>query len=415
MSSKTKISSSLFSVEKIRKDFPILSHFVNKKPMVYFDNGATTHKPIQVVNRIQKYYTQENSNIHRGVHTLSLQATELFENSREALRQYINASNANEIIFTSGTTESINLLASSFGKKFIHKGDEIIISEMEHHSNILPWQELCVEKQATLKVIPVSESGEIDINDFEKLISEKTKLISITHVSNTLGTVNPIKEITALAHRYGIPVLIDGAQSVPHLKIDVQEIDCDFFCFSAHKMYGPTGVGVLYGKEKWLNELPPYKTGGGTIKTVSFNKTEYADSPLKFEAGTPNIAGVVGFSAALEYICNLGIENISAHENALMHYATEKLTSIRNLKIIGNAPNKAGVISFVVEGAHPFDVGTILDQQGIAVRTGHHCTQPLMQRYGIQGTVRISFGVYNTKDEVDFLISGIEKAVKMLL
>ncbi len=383
--------------------------------MVYFDNGATTHKPIQVVNRIQKYYTQENSNIHRGVHTLSLQATELFENTREALRQYINASNANEIIFTSGTTESINLLASSFGKKFIHKGDEIIISEMEHHSNILPWQELCVEKQATLKVIPVSESGEIDINDFEKQISEKTKLISITHVSNTLGTINPIKEITALAHRYGIPVLIDGAQSVPHLKIDVQEIDCDFFCFSAHKMYGPTGVGVLYGKEKWLNELPTYKTGGGTIKTVSFNKTEYADSPLKFEAGTPNIAGVVGFSAALEYICNLGIENISAHENALMHYATEKLTSIRNLKIIGNAQNKAGVISFVVEGAHPFDVGTILDQQGIAVRTGHHCTQPLMQRYGIQGTVRISFGVYNTKDEVDFLISGIEKAVKMLL
>ncbi|NUM51854.1 MAG: cysteine desulfurase [Flavobacteriales bacterium] len=415
MPNRNKLHIAPFNVEKIRKDFPILSHFVNKKPLVYFDNGATTHKPQQVISRIQKFYTFENSNIHRGVHALSRQATDVFENARKTVQQFINAAHSHEIIFTSGTTESINLVASSFGKKFITSGDEILISEMEHHSNILPWQMLCKEKGAILKVIPVLENGELNIDICKTLFSEKTKLLSITHVSNTLGSINPVKEIITLAHKYNVPVLLDGAQSVPHLKIDVQDLDCDFFCFSAHKMYGPTGIGVLYGKKKWLNELPPYQTGGGTIKTVSFNETEYADLPLKFEAGTPHIAGVVGLEEAIQYIENIGIKNISAYENLLLLYATEQLKKIIGLKIIGEAEKKAGVISFIIEGTHPFDIGTILDQQGIAVRTGHHCTQPLMQKFGISGTVRVSLALYNTKEEVDFLISGIQKAVKMLL
>ncbi|GIK69836.1 MAG: cysteine desulfurase [Bacteroidetes bacterium] len=415
MPNKSKPHIAPYNVEKIRKDFPILSHFVNKKPLVYFDNGATTHKPQQVISRIQRFYTFENSNIHRGVHALSRQATDVFENARKTVQQFINAAHSQEIIFTSGTTESINLVASSFGKKFITSGDEILISEMEHHSNILPWQMLCKEKGAILKVIPVLENGELNTDKLITLFSERTKLVSITHVSNALGSINPVKEIIALAQKYNVPVLIDGAQSVPHLKIDVLDLDCDFFCFSAHKMYGPTGIGVLYGKEKWLNELPPYQTGGGTIKTVSFHETEYADLPLKFEAGTPHIAGVVGLEEAIQYVEKIGIKNISAYENFLLIYATEQLKKINRLKIIGEAEKKAGVISFVIEGTHPFDVGTILDQQGIAVRTGHHCTQPLMQKFGISGTVRVSLAMYNTKEEIDFLISGIQKAVKMLL
>lgn len=415
MPNKSKPHIAPYNVEKIRKDFPILSHFVNKKPLVYFDNGATTHKPQQVISRIQRFYTFENSNIHRGVHALSRQATDVFENARKTVQQFINAAHSQEIIFTSGTTESINLVASSFGKKFITSGDEILISEMEHHSNILPWQMLCKEKGAILKVIPVLENGELNTDKLITLFSERTKLVSITHVSNALGSINPVKEIIALAQKYNVPVLIDGAQSVPHLKIDVLDLDCDFFCFSAHKMYGPTGIGVLYGKEKWLNELPPYQTGGGTIKTVSFHETEYADLPLKFEAGTPHIAGVVGLEEAIQYVEKIGIKNISAYENFLLIYATEQQKKINRLKIIGEAEKKAGVISFVIEGTHPFDVGTILDQQGIAVRTGHHCTQPLMQKFGISGTVRVSLAMYNTKEEIDFLISGIQKAVKMLL
>lgn len=415
MPNKSKPHIAPYNVEKIRKYFPILSHFVNKKPLVYFDNGATTHKPQQVISRIQRFYTFENSNIHRGVHALSRQATDVFENARKTVQQFINAAHSQEIIFTSGTTESINLVASSFGKKFITSGDEILISEMEHHSNILPWQMLCKEKGAILKVIPVLENGELNTDKLITLFSERTKLVSITHVSNALGSINPVKEIIALAQKYNVPVLIDGAQSVPHLKIDVLDLDCDFFCFSAHKMYGPTGIGVLYGKEKWLNELPPYQTGGGTIKTVSFHETEYADLPLKFEAGTPHIAGVVGLEEAIQYVEKIGIKNISAYENFLLIYATEQLKKINRLKIIGEAEKKAGVISFVIEGTHPFDVGTILDQQGIAVRTGHHCTQPLMQKFGISGTVRVSLAMYNTKEEIDFLISGIQKAVKMLL
>ncbi len=408
------IKDRVFDVVSVRESFPILSKKVNGKTLVYLDSGATAQKPQTVIDAVDNYYRNQNSNIHRGVHTLSQDVTVAYENARATIQNYLNAKYPHEIIFTSGTTESINLVASSLGKKFVQAGDEIIISAMEHHSNILPWQVVCEEKGAVLKVIPISEKGEILLEEYKKLLSSKTKMVAITHISNTLGTINPVKQIVELAHEKGIPVLIDGAQAVPHQKVDVQGLDADFYCFSGHKLFGPTGVGILYGKEKWLNELPPYKVGGGTIKTVTFEKTVYADLPLKFEAGTPHIAGGIGLAAAIDYVNSIGLENIKEYEKELLHYATEKLSAISGLKIIGNAKEKASVISFVIEGLHPLDIGTILDKLGIAVRTGHHCTQPLMEFYCIPGTVRASFAFYNTKEEIDLLIAGIEKAVKML-
>jgi cysteine desulfurase / selenocysteine lyase len=411
--SKTTYKTTI-NIEKIRADFPILSLKVNGKPLIYFDNGATSQKPVQVIEAIDHYYREQNANIHRGVHTLSQEITVAYENAREVIQKHLNAESSTEIIFTAGTTASINLVASSFGKKFISAGDEIIISAMEHHSNILPWQQLCEEKAAILKVIPLNSEGELLMDEYRKLISEKTRIVAITHISNTLGTINPIKEIIEIAHSKNIPVLVDGAQAVPHLNVDVRDLDADFYCFSAHKLFGPTGVGILYGKRKWLNEMPPYQVGGGTIKTVSFEKTEYADLPLKFEAGTPHIEGGIGLAAAINYINAIGLENIALYEHDLLVYATEQLQKINGLRIIGTAKNKASVVSFVVDGMHAFDIGTILDQLGIAVRTGHHCTQPLMAHYCIQGTVRAAFAFYNTKEEIDEFVKGLERAIKML-
>ncbi len=403
-----------FDFEIVRNDFPILTRTVNNKPLVYFDNGATTQKPNAVIEAIENYYKFQNANIHRGVHTLSQEITLAYEEARKVVQNHLNAEHAHEIIFTKGTTDAINLVAYSFGKKYIHAGDEIIISAMEHHSNIIPWQQLCEDKNATLKVIQINELGEIDLEDYKKLISENTKLIALTHVSNTLGTINPIKEMIATAHQLNIPVLIDGAQAVPHMKVNVLDLGADFYCFGAHKLFGPTGVGVLYGKEKWLNEMPPYQTGGGVIKTVSFEKTTFAPLPLKFEAGTPNIAGGIGLAAAINYVNKLGLENIALYEHELLEYATKKLSEIDGLKIIGTAKQKVGVISFVVAGLHPFDIGVILDKQGIAVRTGHHCTQPLMAIYGVPGTVRISFAFYNAIQEIDAFVKALNKAIQML-
>ncbi|RTZ04867.1 cysteine desulfurase [Flavobacterium bomense] len=404
----------LFDVHKIRKDFPILSRMVNNKPLIYFDNGATTQKPQQVIDALIKYYTVQNANIHRGVHRMSQDVTDEYENARITVQKHIGAKQEHEIIFTSGTTDSINFIATAFGKKYVNAGDEIVVSEMEHHSNILPWQQLCEEKNAVLKVIPITDSGELCMDEYKKLLSAKTKLIAITHVSNTLGTVNPVKEMIAIAHSKNIPVLVDGAQSIPHIKVDVQDLDADFYCFSGHKVYAPTGVGILYGKEEWLNKLPNYQVGGGTIKTVSFDKSEYAESPLRFEAGTPNIEGGIGLAVALDYINVLGLENIATYEHELLGYATEKLSAIDNLRIIGTAKEKASVISFVVDGIHPLDLGMLLDAQGIAVRTGHHCTQPLMAHYQIPGTVRASFSFYNTKEEIDVFANAIVKSIKRI-
>ena len=401
-------------IEKIRADFPILSRKVNGKPLIYFDNGATSQKPQSVIDVLVNYYTNDNANIHRGVHTLSQQITIAYENARATIQKHLNAGHPHEIIFTKGTTDSINLAAASFGKKFISKGDEIIISVTEHHSNILPWQVLCEEKGAVLKVIPINDAGELKMDEYKKLLSTKTKIVAIAHISNTLGTINPIKEIIELAHAKNIPVLVDGAQAVAHSAVDVRDLDCDFYCFSGHKIFGPTGVGILYGKEKWLNEMPPYQVGGGTIKTVSFEKTEYADLPLKFEAGTPHIEGGIGLAAAIDYINAVGLDNVSAYEHELLLYATDALQKMEGLKIIGTAKEKASVISFVVKGLHPFDIGTLLDQFGIAVRTGHHCTQPLVKHYSIQGTVRVSFAFYNTIQEIDEFIKALERAIKML-
>jgi cysteine desulfurase/selenocysteine lyase len=414
METTKTISKTNINLEKVRADFPILSRKVNGKPLVYFDNGATAQKPQQVIDAINHYYTYENANIHRGVHTLSRDITIAYENARTTIQKHLNATNPYEIIFTKGTTDSINLVASSFAKKFIGEGDEIIISAMEHHSNILPWQQACEEKGAVLKVIPINNDGELLMDEYEKLLSKKTKIVAITHVSNTLGTINPVKEIITLAHKKNIPVLIDGAQAVPHLNVDVQDLDCDFYCFSAHKLFGPTGVGILYGKEKWLNQMPPYQVGGGTIKTVSFEKTEYADLPLKFEAGTPHIAGGIGLAVAINYVNTIGLDTIATYEHELLEYATQAIKKINGVKIIGNAKVKASVLSFVVEGIHPFDIGTILDQLGIAVRTGHHCTQPLMSFYCVPGTIRVSFAFYNTTEEIDIFIKGLEKAISML-
>jgi cysteine desulfurase/selenocysteine lyase len=382
--------------------------------LVYFDSGATSQKPQSVIDAIVDYYSNFNSNIHRGVHTLSQEATEHYEAARTYVQKYIAASASDEIIFTRGTTESINLVANGIGETIIQENDEILISAMEHHSNILPWQEVCNRKNAKLKVIPINQNGELILDTFHQLLTSKTKFIALTHVSNTLGTINPIKEIIKIAHAKDIQVLIDGAQAIPHLKVDVQNFDCDYYVFSGHKVYAPTGIGVLFGKKNLLNKLPVYQSGGGTIKSVSFDKTEYAESPLKFEAGTPNIEGAIGLAAALQYIEKIGITTICKHEERLLHYATNELKKIEGLTIYGNAKEKAGVLSFNLHNIHPFDVGTLLDKQGIAVRTGHHCTQPLMQFYGIPGTIRVSFAAYNSISEIDLLTEGIKKAKKML-
>lgn len=405
---------SKIDVEKIRKDFPILSRKIHGKPLIYFDNAASSQKPKQVINCIDKYYSEEHSNVHRGVHYLSSAATEKYESVRESVRKFINAAFSHEIIFTKGTTDSINLVAFSFGKKFIGKGDEVIISAMEHHSNIVPWQMICEEKDARLRIIPINDSGEIIMEEFEKLLNARSRIVAINHISNTLGTVNPVKKIIEKAHAAGVPVLIDGAQAVPHFQIDVQKLDADFYAFSSHKMFGPTGIGVLYGKEKFLEAMPPYQGGGDMIKNVTFEKTLYNTLPFKFEAGTPHIAGVMGLGAAIDYLEETGLNNISQYESELLDYATQKMSAMNGLKIIGTAEEKSAVISFLAGRAHPYDIGVILDQMGIAVRTGHHCTQPLMERFGIPGTVRASLAFYNTFEEIDELCIGIEKAKKML-
>lgn len=390
----------MYDIQKIREDFPILDREVYGKPLIYLDNGATTQKPRQVVEAITDEYYSVNANVHRGVHFLSQQATELHEASRETVRRFINARSSNEIVFTRGTTESINLLASSFADSQMKEGDEVIVSVMEHHSNIVPWQLQAARKGIVLKVIPMNDRGELLLDEYEKLFSERTKLVSFAHVSNVLGTVNPAKEMIATAHAHGVPVLIDGAQSVPHMKVDVQDLDADFFAFSGHKIYGPTGVGVLYGKEEWLDKLPPYQGGGEMIQSVSFEKTTFNELPFKFEAGTPDYIGTTALAKALDYVSAIGMENIAAHEHELTLYAMQRLKEINGMRIFGEAEHKSSVISFLVGNIHHLDMGTLLDRLGIAVRTGHHCAQPLMIRMGIEGTVRASFGLYNTKEEI---------------
>lgn len=403
----------MYDIQKIREDFPILSREVYGKPLIYLDNGATTQKPRCVVEAITNEYYSVNANVHRGVHFLSQQATELHEASRETVRRFINARNSNEIIFTRGTTESINLLASSFVDSQMKEGDEVIVSVMEHHSNIVPWQLQAARKGIVLKVIPMNDKGELLLEEYEKLFTERTKLVSIVHVGNVLGTVNPVKEMIATAHAHGVPVLVDGAQSVPHTKVDVQDLDADFFAFSGHKIYGPTGVGVLYGKEGWLDKLPPYQGGGEMIQNVSFEKTTFNELPFKFEAGTPDYIGTTALAKALDYVSAVGMENIAAYEHELTQYAMQRLKEIDGMRIFGEAENKSGVISFLVGNIHHLDMGTLLDRLGIAVRTGHHCAQPLMIRLGIEGTVRASLGMYNTKEEIDALAAGIERVSKM--
>lgn len=404
-----------YDIQKIRADFPILKREVNSKPLVYLDNGATTQKPQQVIDAIINYYVDMNSNVHRGVHYLSQISTDAFEVTRRKVQHFINAAHEHEIIITKGTTEGINIIAQCFGKAFIKAGDEIIISAMEHHSNIVPWQMLCEESGAVLKVIPMNERGELDIEAYRSLLSPKTKIVSVTYVSNALGTINPVREIIKAAHAQDVPVLLDAAQAVQHKKIDVQELDVDFLLFSGHKMYGPTGVGVLYGKEKWLNAIPPYQGGGDMIKEVTFEKTTYNDLPFKFEAGTPNIEAGIALAAAVDYLEEIGLDNIKRYEDDLLEYATAQLSQIEGLRIIGTAAEKSSVISFIIEGVHPYDVGVILDKLGIAVRTGHHCAQPVMDQFHIPGTVRASLAMYNTKEEVDVLVEGVQRAVRMLV
>lgn len=403
----------MYDIAKIREDFPILSRSVYGKPLIYLDNGATTQKPRCVVDAIAEEYYSVNANVHRGVHFLSQQATNLHEASRETVRKFINAGSTSEIVFTRGTTESINLVASSFTDAFMKEGDEVIVSVMEHHSNIVSWQLQAERKGIVLKVIPMNDKGELLMDEYEKLFTAKTKLVSVAHVSNVLGTINPVKQIVSIAHTHGVPALIDGAQSIPHLKVDVQDIDADFYVFSAHKIYGPTGIGVLYGKENLLDKLPPYQGGGEMIKNVSFEKTTFNELPFKFEAGTPDYIGTTAFAKALEYVSALGMDNIAAHEHELTVYAMQRLKEIPRMRIFGEAENKGGVISFLVGDIHHFDMGTLLDRLGIAVRTGHHCAEPLMRRLGIEGTVRASFGLYNTKEEVDALVAGIERVSRM--
>ena len=403
----------MYNLSDIRADFPILGRQVYGKPLVYLDNGATTQKPRMVVDAITEEYYSVNANVHRGVHYLSQEATRLHEASRERVRSFINASSANEIIFTRGTTEAINLLASSFGEAFLHEGDEVIVSTMEHHSNIVPWQLLEARKGIRLRVIPITDKGEICMDEYVKLFNEHTRLVSVMHVSNVLGTVNPIKEMIRIAHEHDVPFAVDGAQGVPHIKVDVQALDADFYAFSAHKIYGPTGIGVLYGKERWLDRMPPYQGGGEMIQTVSFERTTFNELPYKFEAGTPDYIGTTAFAHALDYVSALGIENIAAHEKALTDYALQQLRQIPGMRIIGEAEELGAVISFNVGDIHPSDLGTLLDRLGVAVRTGHHCAQPLMQRMGIPGTVRASFALYNTMEEVDALIAAVDRVRKM--
>lgn len=403
----------VMDLNKIREDFPILSRTVYNRPLVYLDNGATTQKPRCVVDAITDEYYSVNANVHRGVHFLSQQATELHEASRETVRRFINARSTNEIVFTRGTTESINLLAYSFGEAMMKEGDEVIISTMEHHSNIVPWQLLAERKGIRLRVIPITDEGELMMDEYERLFTEKTRLVSVMHVSNVLGTVNPVRRIIDIAHSHGVPVLIDGAQSTPHFAVDMQELDCDFFAFSGHKIYGPTGVGVLYGKEEWLDRLPPYQGGGEMIKNVSFEKTTFNELPYKFEAGTPDYVATHALAKALDYVSEIGMDNIQRHEQELTRYAMERMAEIPGMRFIGTAPEKDAVISFLVGDIHHLDMGTLLDRLGIAVRTGHHCAEPLMRRMGIEGTVRASFGLYNTKEEVDILVSGIDRVRKM--
>lgn len=403
-----------FSVSEIRNDFPILTTRIRGgKPLVYFDNAATTQKPRCVIDSQRQFYESENANIHRGVHALSELATEKYERSRERVRMFINARTTREIVFTRGTTEGINLVAATFGRTRIHEGDEVLISHLEHHSNIVPWQLLCQEKSAKLQVIPINERGELLLDEYEKLLNERTKLVAITYISNALGTITPVREIIRRAHARGIPVLVDAAQAMLHHTIDVQDLDVDFLAFSAHKMCGPTGVGVLYGKEELLESLPPYQSGGDMIRAVTFERTLFNELPYKFEAGTPNIAGVIGLGVAIEYLTQFDWNEIRAYQHDLLQYATSQLQSVDGVRILGTAQQKAGVISFLLEGVHPHDVGTILDEEGIAVRTGHHCAQPVMERFGVPATTRASFAFYNTKEEIDLLINGVQKVKKV--
>lgn len=404
-----------FDINKIRADFPILQRKVNGKPLVYFDNAATSQKPQQVLDAIQNYYVNLNSNVHRGVHTLSQTATDAYEEARRVVQRFLNAKSDVEINFTKGTTDSINLVAHGFGRKFVSEGDEIIISSLEHHSNIVPWQMLCEERGAKLRVIPINEKGEIVFEEYVKLLNEKTKLVSIVYISNSLGTINPVEKVIEEAHKVGAKVLLDSAQATPHQKVDVQALDCDFLVFSGHKVCGPTGTGILWGKQEILEEMLPYQGGGEMIKDVTFEKTTYNDLPFKFEAGTPNIAGGIVLAEALKYLESVGWENIARHEQELLNYGTEKLSEIEGLRIIGTSDKKASVISFIIEGIHPYDLGVILDKMGIAVRTGHHCCQPLMNIFKIEGTARASFSFYNTKEEIDSLVDGVKRAKKMLL
>ena len=403
----------MFDIQKIRAEFPILSRQVNGKPLVYFDNGATSQKPQVVIDAIATYYSEINANIHRGVHTLSQLATDAYEASRIKIQNHINAQFAHEVLFTSGTTHSVNLVANGFAS-ILKGGDEVVVSALEHHSNIVPWQMLCEKTGAVLKVIPMNEKGELVMADFDQLLSDKTKIVTVNHISNALGTINPIKYIIDNAHQFGAAVFIDGAQAVPHLKPNVQELDCDFYAFSGHKMCGPTGTGILYGKEVWLNKLPPYQGGGEMIKEVTFEKTTYAELPHKFEAGTPNIAGGIVLGAAVDYLNSIGFENIQKQELELLAYATEQLSAIEGLKIYGTAEAKTSVISFNIDGIHPYDIGTIVDKLGIAVRTGHHCAQPIMNFFEIPGTIRASFAFYNTKEEIDIMVEAVKKAKMML-
>ena len=407
-------SSVKFDVERIRKDFPVLDQTVHGKPLIYLDNAATSQKPLAVIEAEEHFYRHDCSNIHRGVHELSERATKSYEDARVTVQRFLNARDSKEIIFVRGTTEAINLVSNSFGRKNVKAGDEILITAMEHHSNIVPWQMLCEEKGAKLRVAPINDRGEVLFKEFEKLLGPKTRLVAVVHVSNVLGTINPVREMIEAAHRKNIPVLLDGAQAAPHLAVDVQDLDCDFYTLSGHKLYGPTGVGVLYGKADLLDAMPPYQGGGDMISSVTFEKTLYNSLPYKFEAGTPNIAAGIGLGAAIDYVKKIGMENISAYEDELLVYATEAISNISGLRIIGTAEKKAGVISFVMEGIHPHDVGTVLDQEGIAVRTGHHCAQPLMERFGIPATTRASLAFYNTKREIDALASGILKVKELL-
>jgi cysteine desulfurase/selenocysteine lyase len=403
----------MYDINKVREDFPILSRQIYGKPLVYFDNGATTQKPLCVLDAMRNEYLNVNANVHRGVHYLSQQATDLHEAARETVRKFINAPKVEEVIFTRGTTESLNLVVSSFGDRFLSEGDEVIVSVMEHHSNIVPWQLLAAKKGIAIKVIPMTDEGDVIMEEYEKLFNEKTRIVSITQVSNVLGTINPVKEMIRIAHEHEVPVMVDGAQSTPHMKVDVQDLDCDFFAFSGHKIYGPTGIGVLYGKEKWLDEMPPYQGGGEMIESVSFEKTTFEKLPFKFEAGTPDYVATHGLATALNYVTELGLDNIFAHEQELTRYAMEQMKEIPGMRLFGTSQHKDAVISFLVGDIHHLDMGTLLDRLGIAVRTGHHCAEPLMHRLGISGTVRASFALYNTKEEVDALVAGIKRVSQM--